>query len=149
MKSGPLTALSALIRWRNLGEVIASNHYRKQSEEMAKADIALKAAQVTAQNLRVQRSKVLGDRFLDLTKIGMVAQMEQEALQHVDQANDDLATAMVTLDQAREGYVSSRANSRVAEERHGRVLAEHRRQDEIGLSDRMAELVVAHSRRPG
>jgi hypothetical protein len=149
MKNKPLLALSALLRWRKLGESIASTHYKRQSEELAKAESALKTAQTIALELVEQRSKVLGDHFIDLAKMGMVAQMEHEALQHIEHMNDGLATVKVAHDRAMVGYIKSRADSRVAEERCRRVFVDHCRKEEVTLSDRMAELAISHSRRQG
>lgn len=147
MKHSSPIGLSALVRWRELGESIAAADYRRQNRMVVTAETKLGDAREVANSVHRQRSALLGPGVLDLSKLELAAQMEHEALRQIVVAQEALEVATDACDQARQGYVGARANSRVASERRDRVLAAQRRHEEIALSDRMADLTSAHSRR--
>ncbi len=143
MKEDGIAAVSSLVRWRAFREALAERDRDAAAAAVRVAAQSRDDAEVAAEVIARRREGVLTAPNFDLALLQAVSAFETRALDDVAARTDALAERAREYALARDAQVRARADVRVAESRHGRLLAEAADRDEKRMFDRMASLIVA------
>lgn len=141
-------AIATLVRWRGFQESCAADAYRRCATETDASKGALAEAQARLDDVRDRRLALLETDELDMARLQVVAQIEEIVDTKAAEQKKHFEAAQERQDRARSEHVGSRAQSRVAESRHGRVKAHAQEREEKIQFDRMADLHAASRRKP-
>lgn len=140
MSGRNLTALAALVRWREFTETRASDVFRRSNQVADKARIASMDAQDKVDAIQQVRLRVLQERNIDLARLHLVAQVEDVAQDVARERERELDVAQEARQEAQNAYVEARAQTRVADSRNERLSRQRREHEEKLMFDRMADL---------
>lgn len=140
MSGRNLTALAALVRWREFTETRASDVFRRSNQVADKARIASVDAQDKVDAIQQVRLRVLQERNIDLARLHLVAQVEDVAQDVARERERELDVAQEARQEAQNAYVEARAQTRVADSRNERLSRQRREHEEKLMFDRMADL---------
>lgn len=140
MSGRNLTALAALVRWREFTETRASDVFRRSNQVADKARIASVDAQDKVDAIQQVRLRVLQEHNIDLARLHLVAQVEDVAQDVARERERELDVAQEARQEAQNAYVEARAQTRVADSRNERLSWQRREHEEKLMFDRMADL---------
>jgi len=142
MSGRNLTALAALVRWREFTETRASDAFRRSNQVAEKARIACMDAQGKVDAIQQARLLVLQEESIDLARLHLVVQVEDIAQAVARECERELDVAQEARQTAQSAYVEARAQTRVADSRHERLSRQRREHEEKLMFDRMADLYM-------
>ncbi|QDH70143.1 hypothetical protein [Marilutibacter alkalisoli] len=149
MSEATLKGLSSLLRWREFRESGTASEYRQARADTARAQDALAKAQKSLDYLQARRGDLLRGERLDIAIIELLAQLETNTADVLDEHCLTVEAAQVHEMQCRSTHLEARAQTRAVQARHGRVLvAEQERTDKLTF-DRMADLLASARRLSG
>lgn len=140
MSGRNLTALAALVRWREFTETRASDVFRRSNQAAEKTRIASMDAQSKVDAIQQARLHVLQEESIDLARLHLVSQVEDIAQAAAHECERELDAAKEVRQEAQNAYVEARAQTRVADSRNERLSRQRREHEEKLMFDRMADL---------
>lgn len=142
MKEDGCEAVSSLVRWRAFREALAERDRDAAAAAVRAAERCRDDAVAAAEAIARRRESVLTATNLDLALLEAVAAFETRALDDAAACADAFAERTRAHALARDAQLRARADVRVAESRHGRLLAEAADREEKRMFDRMASLIA-------
>lgn len=140
-------AVTTLIRWRGFQEARLADGYRRCAVGTAVAQKKLIDAQALIKGLESARFQWMMAGPLDFARLEISRQLEDAAETEAGRRQEEHEAARAREDEARRGHMESRAQTRVAEMRHQRLLASELEEEDKRLFDRMADLFESTRRR--
>jgi len=135
-----LTALAALVRWREFAETRASDVFRRSNQAAESARSECMDAQGKVDAIQQARLRALQAASIDLARLQLVAQVEDVAQAVVRKRQRELDIAQDARQEAQNAYVEARAQTRVADSRNERLAQQRHEHEEKLMFDRMADL---------
>ena len=141
MSETPMRALTALLRWRELGESRAAADLARSAQALDRARAIAEEQAGAVDSIQRQRAALL-EGVLDPAVMELARAIEGEAWKVLEARRSEELEAKAGYDTAHDGLVRARGETRVAEARHTRVASAQRDRHEKVLFDRMADLHV-------
>lgn len=142
MKDAGVAALASLVRWRAFREALAERDREAAAAQVRTAQTRCDDADAAVAAIARRRDAVLSAPQLDLDLLQAVSAFETRALDDAASCADALADRERGLERACDAQLRARADLRVAESRHRRLVAEEADREEKRLFDRMASLMA-------
>lgn len=147
MSRQPLKAIATLVRWRKFEESLASDEFRRSHVQAQRSAEQADGANGKVGDVRQRLSEMLAAPQLDLERIRLAAQIEEDAWRRLQMAEAELAEARQQRDIAQARHVETRARTRVSQARQQKKKAACDERIEKILFDRMADIYLAGRKR--